>query len=206
MVKACWLVAKGLFWQLGNGRSIFFWDDSQFGNRPLKDEPWAQPFMDLCVRRFGRLVANYNEGGCWKKLYEVDLGLEVMFKAISLVHIPSSPSPDKFVWKPTSNGNFSVASTFHSNESFVGHAPYWASVWSSRLVPKVNIFFWIFFQNKILTTENLVKRGFVMPNRCFLCEEETENACHLLIDCRFVRMIWGHVLSLWNLSWVFPSS
>lgn len=163
---------------MGNGRSILFWDDNWIGNGPLKDQPWAHPFMDLGL--VGRFVANYIDGGCWRKLYELDPGLEIIYKAISCVHIPVSPS---------SEGNFSVASAFSLNDYFMGPPPFWAFVWSSRLIPKINIFFCLFYQNKILTIDNLIKRGFVMPNRCFLCEEEAKNTCHLLFGCRYVGVI-----------------
>lgn len=123
-----------------NGRSILFWDDDWIGNGPLKDQPWAYPFMDLGLCLVGRFVVDYIDGGNWRKLYEPDPSLEVIYKTVSCAHIHVSP-PDRFVWKLYSKGNFFIASTFSLNDSFVGLPPFWASVWSSRLIPKINIFF-----------------------------------------------------------------
>lgn len=39
----------------------------------------------------------------------------------------------------------------------------WRSVWHTDGLPKVNIFCWQLAQNKLLTGENLIKRGFLGP-------------------------------------------
>lgn len=79
----------------------------------------------------------------------MELGLEDLFNALSLVHILSSATADKIVWRPSSNGKFSISSAFHLQVSFVGPVPFWSNLRSSKLIPKVNIFFWLFFQNKV---------------------------------------------------------
>lgn len=49
------------------------------------------------------------------------------------------------------------------------------------LTPKVNIFYWLAIQNRILMVENLRKCGMKLPNRCSLCRKEEENVNHLLL-------------------------
>lgn len=46
----------------------------------------------------------------------------------------------------------------------------------------------------------------MLPNICFLCEDDVEDSYHLFIGCRYVREVWAHFISLWNLYWVFCSS
>jgi hypothetical protein len=42
----------------------------------------------------------------------------------------------------------------------------WSVIWKSNLWPKVNIFLWLLVQNRILTWDNLRKRGFIGPSTC----------------------------------------
>ncbi|CAL1389140.1 unnamed protein product [Linum trigynum] len=46
---------------------------------------------------------------------------------------------------------------------------------------------WIVLHNRILTIDNLMKRGWTMVNRCNLCCRENESVFHLLVDCDFVN-------------------
>ena len=41
--------------------------------------------------------------------------------------------------------------------------------------------------------DQLKRRGRVLPNRCFLCEEEEETLEHLLVHCQQTRMLWEHM-------------
>jgi hypothetical protein len=45
-------------------------------------------------------------------------------------------------------------------------------------------------EQKILTWENLVKRGIVGPSRCVLCGNNEENVRHIFVDCSFTKDIW----------------
>lgn len=84
--------------------------------------------------------------------------------------------------------------------------PVWAKAWIKNLTPKVNYFSWILLQNKILTTNNLCKRGFQVPNICILYMADVESIPHLFINYPFAQEIWGKMLQLWDLYWVFPST
>ena len=43
---------------------------------------------------------------------------------------------------------------------------------------------------KILTSENLLSKGFIGPSRCFLCGVEDETINHLLNSCKLVASVW----------------
>ena len=57
---------------------------------------------------------------------------------------------------------------------------------------------------KILTLDKLQRRGWHLPNRCYLCERDEESAHHILLHCQVVSHLWVLFLSLVGLSWVFP--
>ena len=51
---------------------------------------------------------------------------------------------------------------------------------------------------KVLTGENLEKRGFDGPFRCPLCAEDSENISHLFFNCPFATAVWNEVLNGWG--------
>ena len=72
--------------------------------------------------------------------------------------------------------------------------------------PKVNIFFWILLQNKILTLDNLKKRGFIIVNRCVLCKNDGETVDHIMLHLSFTKKLWDKVCRLLKVDWVFHAT
>ena len=54
--------------------------------------------------------------------------------------------------------------------------------------------------------DRLQRRGWHLPNRCFLCGCEEENVNHILLHCIVVRVLWEIVLALFGANWVFPET
>jgi hypothetical protein len=76
-------------------------------------------------------------------------------------------------------------------EEVVVEPTYWyTELWQWQLPLKVKLFIWLMLEQKILTWENLVKRGIVGPSRCVLCGNNEENVRHLFVDCSFTKDIW----------------
>ena len=69
-----------------------------------------------------------------------------------------------------------------------------AKVWHTESIPKVNSFIWILLHNKLLTAENLRKRGINGPSRCALCNSDEETISHLFLHCNFSLLVWRSVL------------
>jgi hypothetical protein len=55
----------------------------------------------------------------------------------------------------------------------------------------------------ILTWDNLVKRGFVGPDRCVLYGEEAESIDHLMVNCSFTKEVWSFVLQFLHIKKVW---
>ena len=62
-------------------------------------------------------------------------------------------------------------------------------IWVDRVPTKVAFFAWEATWGKVLTLDKLQKRGWQLPNRCFLCGCEEETVNHILIHCMAVRVL-----------------
>ena len=70
----------------------------------------------------------------------------------------------------------------------------WKKVWHTDSIPKVNSFIWILLHNKLLTAENLRKRGINGPSRCPLCNSEEETTNHIFLQCKTSLLAWRSIL------------
>ena len=55
------------------------------------------------------------------------------------------------------------------------------SIWNPIVRPKIGFFAWEASWGKLLTLDQLKRRGVTLAHRCFLCEEEEESIDLLLI-------------------------
>jgi hypothetical protein len=76
--------------------------------------------------------------------------------------------------------------------------PQWERLWSLPQWSKIKIFKWLVLHKKILTWENLVKRGLNGPSRCHLCEVQEETTNHLLDGCTYTMEVWDWVAILYR--------
>ena len=68
-------------------------------------------------------------------------------------------------------------------------------IWKSSVQPKVSFFAWETSWGKVLTLDQVQKRGWALVNRCCLCQAHEESINHLLLHREKTREVW-----------VFPSS
>lgn len=57
--------------------------------------------------------------------------------------------------------------------------------------PKVGFFMWTLVRGRVLTVENLIKRGLHIVNRCVLCQAMDESVEHLFNNCNVTKEIWA---------------
>ena len=69
---------------------------------------------------------------------------------------------------------------------------------------KVAFFTWEAAWGKVLTLDKLQRRGWHLPNICFLCGCVEETIHHILFHFLAVCPLWEIILSLVGVFWVFP--
>ena len=80
------------------------------------------------------------------------------------------------------------------------------TIWNPVIPPRMGFFAWEASWGKVLTLDQLKRRGRALANLCFLCEEDEADINHLLLYCKKARMLWDLFLLIVGTSWVFPDS
>ena len=97
---------------------------------------------------------------------------------------------DRMLWRETKDEIFLVKSLYSTLASRrVVQFPN-SIIWSPCVPTKVCFFAWEASWGKVLTLDQLKKRGRFLANRCFLCCEEEESIDHILIQCSRARVLW----------------
>lgn len=122
------------------------------------------------------------------------------------IRVTLYPRLDQVIWTPCTNGKILVAYAFVNLLEKPNNFSFQGKIWNSLLIPKLNVLFWMLMQSKVLTQDNLCKRGFAILNRYVLCESDAESSFHLLLGCSFYSLLQSKFLCLWNLDWVFLDS
>ena len=109
-------------------------------------------------------------------------------------------------FKETKNGNFSVTLLFKAMDRYENVVFPYKFIWNSWVPTKVDFFAWEASWGKVLTLDDLKKKGRALANKCFLCGKEEETVDHLLVHCPHTRVIWELLLAIVGVKWVFPLS
>jgi ribonuclease HI len=66
-------------------------------------------------------------------------------------------------------------------------------LWNWECPQKIKIFSWLLIEDKLLTWNNLLKRGWQGPRLCLLCRGNEEMGLHLFVQCPFIVSIWNKI-------------
>lgn len=104
-------------------------------------------------------------------------------------------SVDKIQWgqNPARHFNMKEAYRYIALYDQLQPEPKWNSLWDKRHWPKISIFLWLVIHMKILTWNNVKKKRFIEPSKCYLCQQKQETSNHLLNECPYVNKLWHWV-------------
>lgn len=105
---------------------------------------------------------------------------------------------DIMTWNWTKDGRFTVKTFYDAMEQgpYIQQKIY--KIWKLKAPTRVTIFTWLMIRNKILTVDNLVKRGWNMVNRCCLCKSQEETVHHLFADCNYTRATVAYLMDFYT--------
>ncbi|XP_042967635.1 probable uridine nucleosidase 2 isoform X1 [Carya illinoinensis] len=75
---------------------------------------------------------------------------------------------------------------------------------TAKVPSKVAFFGWLVSLEKVLTTDNLRKRGFYVMDWCTMCKNDGESVNHLFLHCEMATALWNELFVKLGIVWVMP--
>jgi hypothetical protein len=196
----------------GVGSRISFWKDVWCGENSLKDTfPGLFSIARFREASIADNMERYNGTIQWnivftRLIHDWEVDILASFYNCLYSYKFRGVGEDKLWWIPSSKGAFEVRSYYRVLSS---HGPIsfpWKGIWRTKAPPRVAFFAWTAARGKILTIDNLCRRGMIVVNRCYLCKSDGESVDHLLLHCEVANALWNAILSRLGLCWVMPNS
>ncbi|RVW74735.1 putative ribonuclease H protein [Vitis vinifera] len=202
------LLQNKVVFSVGNGRRVKFWNDNWCGNFSLSNlfpSLYAfASFKEAWLESYGIIR---RDEGVWNPSFsrsyndwEVE---EVERLLLTIRGRRLNPLlEDRMLWKETKDGIFSVKSLYSSLASRRDVQFPYSNIWSTCVPTKVSFFAWEAYWGKVLTLDQLKKRGRSLANRCFLCGMEEESLIIFLFSALRQEGYGSYCLLLFGVTWV----
>ncbi|KAL4352558.1 hypothetical protein GQ457_06G028210 [Hibiscus cannabinus] len=138
-----------------------------------------------------------------------DWELEFWNSFLSLLHDCRSSNVDHdwVSWVGSGDGKFSTKAIVGKLNLNTQPSVDWkALVWRGVAPPKVEVFLWLVFQQRIPVRVELASRGLtaITDLSCPLCGLAPESVSYLLFSCKVAWLVWSKCAAYWGLSLAFP--
>jgi hypothetical protein len=201
------LVTQNAFWEIRNGESALYWNDSWQQWPVLDNEDWARDICTPATQAGLTRVADYWQDNpledTWRSWHldrerinlEAHVDLAPWQEEMAKRKIPKIAGEDILHWGYSPRGTYSTQEAYQiiTQADPLPTRKVWCKIWSLKHWPKITLFLWLVSHSSILTWDNLSKRGFVGPSICILCGEADETMNHLLNSCPYTAQLWDQL-------------
>jgi hypothetical protein len=181
-------ISRGYF-KIGDGSAVRFWEDIWLGDTPLASQ-YPSLFNIVQHRNVtvAQVLAHSPLNIRFRRLLIGQKWTAWLHLCQRLMAVQLSDEPDRFIWKLTPSGSFSVKSMYEDlmNDPTPFARKY---LWKIKVPLKIKIFMWFLNNKVLLTKDNLLKRSWKGCSKCVFCGEQ-ETVEHLFITCPFARLVW----------------
>eukprot|EP00253_Pinus_taeda_P018592 PITA_18592 len=195
------LIQNHSFWEIHDGRTTHFWVDS-WQQRPKIAEILPPPIHDGNNLNQTDHVSQYwtqsiNQGfRQWKPTeqiihHETEDYYSDLHKELTSRKIRCTTGKDVMRWGYTPRGNYTTKEAYKlmlQTQELVD--PAWTRLWTTRISPKISTFTWLLYHQRILTWDNLIKRGFQGPSYCPNCQKQGEAIQDLMDSTHMANQLW----------------
>ena len=169
---------------LGDGNKASFWNCSWLNGLAPRD---IAPGLYKLAWRKNRTVKEDITDQQWTRgLWRMD-SFELMAQFIVLwdavQQIQLTDRPDEIVWRWSANGTYTSKSAYlaQMRGTFCNFDA--QAIWHAPTEGKHRFFSWLLVKEKILTADKLLARNWPSESNCVLCDEVTETAAHMCLQC-----------------------
>lgn len=186
------LLESGLFWRIGDGKSVNLFGDRWIPSMHNK----LSPVSVLEDTEVSSLIGSHR----WNESLVRETCLPYIAQNILNIPLSNTEMGSIIFWVYDLKGQFSVKSGYLCGIGF--HDPpdnqssssmmqrWWRTFWKLAIPPKVRLFWWRAFHNIIPTGINLCKNHVPSSPWCPLCLKFEDTTSHALLFCPEVREFW----------------
>ena len=210
-IRVGWEVfSQFIKFKVEDGSLIRFWHDPWHGDHPLRDR---FPVLFRLSRHPEALVVDILHFDGPTPIWDIqfirpmqDWELNIVNSFLEILYSSSlrQGGVDLVCWTPSCREVFEVRSFYRALIQPAASVFPWRSVWKAKAPSKVAFFLWTASLGKILTTDNLRKRGIIITDWCCMCKARGESVNHLFIHCPVVSDLWNMFFHLFGVLWVMP--
>jgi hypothetical protein len=156
---------------MGNGNKALFWKSSWISRMAPRH---IAPSLFRKTRHKNITVNRGLEDNRWiSNIWPIQEGTEIqelmaLWEAISDV-VRDVANEDQILWRWTANGEYSTRSAYQAQFNGSMSRIKIEAIWKAKAEPKCRFFAWTLLHEKILTANNLQKRGWDHNPICPLC-------------------------------------
>ncbi|KAK9154956.1 hypothetical protein Sjap_002436 [Stephania japonica] len=199
---------KGIFYELGNGTRIAFWNDHWVGRRSFREE--FPGLYALASRKYAMVGEVFEENQGWSLTFRRSLTAALGLQLTALLHSITDKHPrpdqeDKRIWKWDTSKAFTVKSCFYNLCSEVSNVPcsVYKTIWKTPGTMKSRVLAWLVWKGKVNVANVLQDRCpylCISPSWCVLCKRDNETIDHVFFSCPLPHRIWLEMLNEvgWN--------
>ncbi|PWA82932.1 reverse transcriptase domain, Reverse transcriptase zinc-binding domain protein [Artemisia annua] len=186
-----------IHFNVGDGKSIFFWHDRWWGPRSLINEVLSNGSrndIDDKVKMYEMI-----EDGEWNT--KVDWVKNLLTNIpVPIIH---NDTKDEAMWvtKDNKKGKFTIGSVWKDWKE-EGQKVMWSSfVWFSQCIPKHSFILWLAINDRLSTQERLLRWYPERQMTCTFCGNEPDSIKHLFFECTYSLNIWTRSVSVFALAY-----
>lgn len=195
------LIQEHSFWEIKSGTTARFWEDSWQQLPRLRDILQDHQILERemipqdTVRKFWKTDTN-QEHRQWQDATHFLINCPEQTKhylnaELQKRQVTTLEGMDILRWGYEEKGIFTAKEAYKIIiQDRLNKDKIWEFIWRSANWLKVSTFLWLLCHNRILTWDNLRKRGFSGPSICLMCMKEEETAIHLMQTCQTGRKLW----------------
>jgi hypothetical protein len=179
---------------IGNGRSIYFWEDQWNQNIPRQQYPELFSFAKSTKLSIAEVKEHDHLSGIFQlpiseQAYEQYLELQVVWEQIILSTVQDRW---RYIW---GSDSYSTQKAYRHlmGQTQVHHI--YKHLWKSKCQPKHRVFYWLWLKNRLNTRHMLRRKNMTLES--YSCEnclwQREETLYHLFLRCNFAKACWNSI-------------
>jgi ribonuclease HI len=198
--QSSWILKKGCYWLVGNGKNINIWDDRwispQEGNTT-----WSIKPTNSNLEHVSDLINHTSQQ--WNTHLISQNFIPIEADNILKLPLTNTSDEDLICWQGTKDGHYTVRSGYNAQmdwetitsaqaqpSNLLQGAHIWNKLWKIEAPPKQLHLLWRILHNAIPTKTNLLNRGIMCDSMCPMCNKEPETTNHIFQQCEWARLVW----------------